>query len=175
MRLDSNQQPLRYQQSALTIELRTNEPAKWDRTIHSGRGNVIPCVRHPRLNWRHGSRGRPRTCDLPVNGRALYQLSYTQMVGQTIRRQYISAGFAPCWWLGEESNPRRGELHSPALPTELPSRWRDKPYGAMAAPLGMSHVSRGRGIRTPMSRLMRPLSCLYSIPRWLLGRESNPD
>ena len=47
VRLDSNQQPLRYQQSALTLELRTKGTAKWDRTIHPGKGNVIPCVRHP--------------------------------------------------------------------------------------------------------------------------------
>ena len=49
VRLDSNQQHLRYQQSALTIELRTKGTAKWDRTIHAGKGNVIPSVRHPLL------------------------------------------------------------------------------------------------------------------------------
>lgn len=49
VRLDSNQQPLRYQQSALTLELHTKGTAKWDRTIHPGKGNVIPCVRHPLL------------------------------------------------------------------------------------------------------------------------------
>ena len=42
-------------------------------------------------------------------------------------------------WLGTESNRRHTELQSVALPTELPSRVRDKNGG-------------GRGIRTPAGR-----------------------
>ena len=70
---------------------------------------------------RRGLRGRPRTCDLPVNGRALYQLSYTQMVGQTIRRQYISAGFAPCWSREGDSNPHVTAYEAVELPVLYPA------------------------------------------------------
>ena len=117
VRLDSNQQPLRYQQSALTVELRTIGAACGNRT----RMTDLEDRRSAFELRRHGSRGRVRTCDLPVNGRALYQLSYTQMVGQTIRHNGCTAGHAPCWSREGDSNPHVTAYEAVELPVLYPA------------------------------------------------------
>ena len=87
----------------------------------------ILAIPYQALLWskKYGSSGRTRTCDLTINSRVLYQLSYRGMHNFNAKPAILliyghtNRSLGKGWWAMQDSNLRPPVCKTGALPTEL--------------------------------------------------------